>query len=268
MPRYQDLSYRYNSAYRAGVTDRSWQSKKRTRTGKFSQTPVRRSFQSQVKDVLMRKAETKYYDIGVQDNQLYHNLGHGVGLVPPTGVESLPALYNPWLDILKGTDRFNRIGDRISPVGMSLKFFIANKGDRPNTMVRIIVAILPKVVGGIITDYAFNPFQAANQGIMNNHLLLPADKDKGVKFLYDKIHTIGYPGVTSEGSFGLREKTKCVNLWIKRKQSRDIIYDTTSNDIVNKPLAVYAIPYEQYSTLQTANIASITSLMRMYYKDV
>jgi hypothetical protein len=135
-------------------------------------------------------------------------------------------------------------------------------------MVRIIVAILPKVVGGNITTYQYNPFQIANQGIMNNNMLLPADKDKGVKFLYDRIHRIGgqLPGAPS--NFSNKEQTKNIKLWIKRKRSRDIIFDTTSNDIVNKPLAVYAIPYEQFSTLQTDNIASITSLMRMYYKDV
>jgi len=242
----------------------SYKRKRATRRGRFSRRLGRRNFQSRVRKAILRTAETKYYDIGVQDNQLYHNLGHGVGGIPPLGVESLPALFNPWLDIQKGTDRFSRIGDKITPRGMSLKFFLSNKATRPNTMVRLIVAILPKVVGGAITDYAFNPFQLANQGIMNNNMLLPADKDKGVKFLYDKIHKL--PGPYENG--GSKETTKFIKLWIKRKRSRDIIYDTTSSDIVNKPLAVYAIPYEQFSTLQTDNIASITSLMRMYYKDV
>jgi len=241
---------------------------KKTRRGKFSRRVGRRNFQSRVRKAILKTAETKYFDIGVQDNQLYHNLGHGVGMVPPTTVESLPALYNPWLNILQNNTRFGRNGDKITPRGMSLKFFIANKGDRPNTMVRIIVAILPKVVGGAITTYQYNPFQIANQGIMNNNLLLPADKDKGVKFLYDRIHTINPAMTEHQPNTGDKEKTKVVKLWIKRKRSRDIIFDTTSNDIVNKPLAVYAIPYEQYSTLQTANVASITSLMRMYYKDV
>jgi len=152
---------------------------------------------------------------------------------------------------------------------MSLKFFLANKADRPTTMVRIIVAILPKVVGGIITTYAYNPFQIANQGIMNNNMLLPADKDKGVKFLYDRVHRVDASFTAARATGGLnKEPTKLIKLWIKRKQSRDIIFDTTSNDIINKPLAVYAIPYEQFSSLQTDNIGSITSLMRMYYKDV
>jgi len=247
---------------------RKWSYKrKRTRRGRFSRRLGRRNFQSRVRKAILKTAETKYFDIGVQDNQLYHNLGHGVGMVPPTTVESLPALFNPWLEITQGTTRLQRIGDKITPRGMSLKFFLANKADRPNTMIRIIVAILPKVVGGNITTYQYNPFQIANQGIMNNNMLLPADKDKGVKFLYDRIHRLGTQQRNTEGNFG-REMTKNIKLWIKRKRSRDIIFDTTSNDIVNKPLAVYAIPYEQFSTLQTDNIASITSLMRMYYKDV
>lgn len=244
----------------------SYKRKRATRRGKFSRRPGRQNFQSRVRKAILKTAETKYYDIGVQDNQLYHNLGHGVGFVPPTTVESLPALYNPWLNILQNNTRFGRIGDKITPRGMSLKFFWSNKYDRCNTMCRIIVAILPKVVGGIITTYAYNPFQIANSGVMNNNMLLPADKDKGVKFLYDRVHRM--PTGQALQVSGQREVTKNIKLWIKRKRSRDIIFDTTSNDIINKPLAIYAIPYEQFSTLQTDNVASITSLMRMYYKDV
>jgi len=247
----------------------SYKRKRATRRGRSNRRRGPRNFQSRVRKAILKTAETKYFDIGVQDNQLYHNLGHGVGFVPPTTVESLPALYNPWLNIVQNNTRFGRIGDKITPRGMSLKFFYANKIDRPNSMVRIIVAILPKVVGGIITTYQYNPFQIANQGIMNNNMLLPSDKDKGVKFLYDRIHRMPSANqIAQANGVGSREMTKNIKLWIKRKRSRDIIYDTTSNDIINKPLAVYAIPYEQFSTLQTDNIGSITSLMRMYYKDV
>ncbi len=240
---------------------------KKSRRGKFSRRVGRRTFQSRVRKVIMKTAETKYYDIGVQDNQLYHNLGHGVGLVPPTGVESLPALFNPWALIEKGTDRMDRIGDKITPRGMSLKMFLANKADRVNTCIRIIVAILPKTTdGGAITTYAYNPFQIANYGVMNNNILLPADKDKGVKFLYDKVHRMA-PQQFNHFNEG-KEYTKVIKLWIRRKRSRDIVFSTYTQNIVNKPLAVYAIPYEQFGTLQTANVASVTSLMRLYYKDI
>jgi len=224
------------------------------------------NFQSRVKKVLLKTAETKYYDIGVQNVQLYHNCGEFITLFP--GYEtSIVNWFNPWAKILKGTERLNRIGDRITPRGMSLKMMLANKVDRPNTQYRIIVATLPKVIAGVITTARFDPFQKANNGTCDNVLLLPADKDKGVKFLYDKIHILP-SGQRNNGGTYEKERTKTIKLWIKRKRASDIIFDTTSTDIVNKPLAIYVIPYEQYDSLETDNIASITGFMRMYYKDV
>ena len=238
----------------------------RTRRGKYSR--IRRNFAAKVKKVIMKTAETKYYDIGLENAQLYHNLGYG-DLLPPTTITSVPELFDPWSKILKGTNRMNRIGDRITPRGMSLKFWIANKFTRPNTMVRLIVAILPKVVDDIVTNYDnFNPFQITNEGLTNNHLLLPADKDRGVKFLYDRIFRINTTNSANVIGDSQKEPSRIVKLWIRRKRSRDIVYSTGTQQIVNKPLAVFLLPYEQYSTLQTSNTTSFSCAMRMYYKDV
>ncbi len=73
---------------------------------------------------------------------------------------------------------------------------------------------------------------------------------------------------SSVGFASPKELTKIVKLWIKRKNARPIQFNDEDNTIVNKPLAVYAIPYEQFSTLTTDNIASLGGYMRMYYKDV
>lgn len=238
----------------------------RNRSGKYRRMVRRRPFAARVKSVLMRKAETKYFDRAIENQQLYHNTGFGVG-IPPFPVASIPFLFNSWINITQGTARFNRIGDKITPRGMSLKIYLANKIDRPNTMIRLIVAVLPKVVNGAITGSQFDPFQIANTGILGNRMLLPSDKDKGVKFLYDKIHRLGDQHQFYSGS-NEREQTKVVKLWIKRKRAREIVYDTTSSDIINKPIAVYAIPYEQFSTLETDNVASFSCFQRLYYKDV
>lgn len=218
----------------------------------------------------MKTAETKYYDIGIENEQLYHNCGT-LQLLFPGYVRAISQWFNPWSVIQQGTNRLTRIGDKITPRGMSLKMFIANKFDRPNVSYRIIVAILPKVIAGTVTIARFDPFQIANSGFNGNNLLLPSDADKGVKFLYDRIYTPKSQGsVVTAGGYptGGKEITRYVKLWIKRKRSRPIVFDTTSQDIINKPLAVYVIPYEQYSTLNTDNIASVTGFMRMYYKDV
>jgi len=225
------------------------------------------SFQRKVKKVLLKTAETKYYDIGIENEQLYHNCG-SFELLFPAYIIAVDAWFNPWLEILKGISRFNRIGDKIVARGIKINLMLFNKHDRPNTKYRVIVATLPKSVGATVTSSRFDPFQIANSGAMGNNMIKPPDSDKGVRFIYDKIHTITGMQVafTSAGGGGAREMTKMVKLWIKSKSM--ITYDTTDGaNLVNKPLAVYVIPYEQYSTLETDNIASCAGFMRMYYKD-
>jgi len=220
----------------------------------------------------MSTAETKYFDVALENLQLYHNLGcspNPPGVLIPLNVTSVGAWFNPWALIDRGTDRFNRIGEEIMPRGIAIKMYLAAKTDRPNTMFRVIVASLPKLVGTTVTTNVFDPFQIANSGVNGNNMIWPADKDEGVKFLYDKIHTISARGtmLATAAVAGGKELTKMVKLWIKSK-GRKITYATFTQVIVNRPLAVYVIPYEQYSTLTTDNIGSMAGMLRMYYKDV
>jgi len=241
-----------------------------TRRGRFSRRKT--SFKARVKRVLMKSSETKYQDIAFENRQLYHNLGSEPsppGVVIPVNVTSAPDWFNPWVTITQGTARNQRIGDKISPVGMSLKIYLANKADRVNTMYRLIVAILPKSVGTNITTNVFDPFQIATNGVTGNNMLLPPDKDLGVKFLYDRIHRIN-PQSFGVASTGGKEQTKLVKLWIKRKRQSPIVFSgpLIGTQLMNKPLAIYCLPYEQFSTLTTDRVGSWSGYMRMYYKDI
>ena len=219
----------------------------------------------------MKKAETKYFDIAIDNVPLYHNCGEFITLFPGF-TTSIVGWFNPWKNIAKGTDRFNRIGDVITPRGMSLKMMLSNKRDRPNTQYRILICTLPKVVNGVITTARFDFIQQAQITFLDNNMLGRVDTDKGIKTLYDRIITMGTKsvgqGYPEFSSSTCKENVKFIKLWIKRKRSRNIVFDTLSTDIVNKPLAIYIIPYEQYSTLETDNIATVSGNMRMYYKDV
>lgn len=252
---------------------RSFRKSRRSRRGKFSRRRGRRSFSSRVKKVLMKTSETKYHDIAFENRQLYHNLGsepNPPGVVIPVNVTSSPDWINPWVNITQGTARNQRIGDKINPVGMRLKIYLANKFDRVNTMYRLIVAILPKLVGTTVTSNVFDPFQIANAGVTGNNMLLPSDKDLGVKFLYDRIHRISAQSKDVVGAGTGKEVTKIIKLWIKRKRAQSIVFSgpLIGSTIVNKPLAIYCIPYEQYSTLTTDRVGSWSGHMRMYYKDI
>jgi len=221
----------------------------------------------------MKQVETKYFDIAFENRQLYHNLGSEPsppGVVIPVNVTSSSDWFNPWSKIQRGTERSQRIGDKIQPIGMSLKIYLANKDDRPNTMYRLIVAVLPKEYNGAIPTNVFDPFQIANSGINGNNMIWPADSNIGVKFLYDRIHRFAPQGTMKSNGAGDPEKelTKVIKLWIKRKRSNNIVFADYNQSIVNKPLAIYCIPYEQYSTLTTDRVGSWAGVMRMYYKDV
>ncbi len=145
-------------------------------------------FATQVKRVLMKSSETKFVEKGENNVQLYHNVGQST-LVPiaPFTPKSMPSLFNLWADVTPGTGRQERIGDKISPVGMKLQLFLANKADRPNTMIQVIVARLPKTYNAVITSTVFDPFQNTGTG---NRMILQADSDRGVRFLYDRIHLL------------------------------------------------------------------------------
>lgn len=253
--------------FKKGTYNSYFKKKMSRRGGKSSRRGGRASLRATVTSVLMKKAETKYYDIGIENVQLYHNCGT-TQLLFPGFVRSIFEWFNPWQQIGQSTSRSGRIGDKITPRGMKIDLYIANKQDRPNTMIRVIVAILPKVIQGVITIPRFDPFQIANSGVNGNVMVQPADSERGVKFLYDKVHrmTNTQTPFNSAGGGGAKEMTKHLKLWIKRKGG-PIIFDQGGADIIGKPLAVYVIPYEQYSTLNTDNVASCAGHMRMYYKD-
>ena len=93
-------------------------------------------------------------------------------------------------------------------------------------------------------------------------MLQPIDTDSGIKTYYDKvIH------VAKQNSSTTRENKKTVQIWLKRAAGRAIVYDNSSANIVNNPLAMYVIPYDSFGTLITDNIASYAYHCRMYYKD-
>lgn len=223
------------------------------------------SFKARVTKVLMKKAETKRYGFAEENVQLYHNTGPINGAL---AAQTFPTFFNVWADIDKGTAHYNRIGDRITPRGMAVKLWIANKGDRPNVMYRIIIARVPKTIAGVAVTTTFVNFWDDTQlGAVGNKMLLKSDTDRGIKFLYDRVFNLQvgncYNGTTyKEGHMFKR-------FWIKSKKSRDIIYDSTNaNAIVNNPIVMTVIPYDSYGTLTTDNIASCAYQGYIYYKDV
>lgn len=240
---------------------------KKSRRGRSSRRGPR-TFKARVAQVLNQKVETKYFDQGVENVNLYHNIGYSPTL-PTIGTQpgSLSDLFNPWQDIGQGVGRQSRIGDKIHPRGFSLKIWLANKDTRPNVMYRIMVVRCPKTVSNTIVTYNnINPFQPVNQGNVGNSMILPLDKDQGYRALYDRVFNLQL-GSSNSGAT-LREPHKLVKLWIKRKNTKPIIYDqSVGGPIVNNPLLIYVIPYDSWGTPTSDNIASCAYHCRLYFKD-
>lgn len=241
--------------------------KKKSRRGKYARQRTNR-FAARVKKVVMRAAETKTYRIEEENVQLYHNIGYSSTLPPVVTMSALPLLFNCWTYIPKGTGAHARIGNEIYPRGLAVRFWLSCKYDRPNCLFRVIVARAPKTVSNaIVTASSVDPFQGADLGGTGNKLLLNIDRDRGLKPYYDKIVRIP-AGQKNTFVDSAKEQHTYLKLWIKRKRANKIIYDDVQQIIVNNPLLVWVIPYEQYSTLVTDNVASLSYSATLYYKDV
>lgn len=208
----------------------------------------------------MKNVETKYFDTGAENVQLYHNTGLA------GGAHVYPVVFNPWNQIASGTGRQMRVGDIINPRGLLFKGWISNKLDRPNVNYRIVVCVMPRMLNGaVVTAASVDPAPPFDSGACGNYTLLPWDKEKGIKVLYDKVIKITSPWGDATGNTQ-KECSRDFKFFIKRKNARPIKFDTNFN-ILNNPLSIYIIPYDAYGSLTTDNIASCAFMYRMYWKD-
>jgi hypothetical protein len=197
--------------------------------GKIADIAHAYNYEKTVKNVLNRNTQTKYYDIGDENVQVYHNMGRSGGAIlgAPYGD---PTFFNPWSDIPPGTGRANRIGDKIRPLSMSITLWIANKLDRPNIMYRVMVLRMPKSIGAQLTNSSnVDLFQAPQLGANGNRMCLPLDQDRGIKAYYDRTFNLqtGLSGVLSGSITGFpKESHKLIKIHLRRKQSREIVFDS------------------------------------------
>ncbi len=56
-------------------------------------------------------------------------------------------------------------------------------------------------------------------------------------------------------------------IFIKRKRAGKIVFEQ-QNEIVNKPLCVYVLPYEYTPTLRTDIIGYCSVFYKLYFRDV
>jgi hypothetical protein len=245
---------------------RSFRKRRFSRNTRGKRTTLRKT----IKRVLWKNTETKYYDVSDENVQLYHNAGRSGGAALGS-IYSDSTFFNPWSDIPAGTGRANRIGDKIRPINMSIRLWLANKLDRPNVMYRIIICKVPKTVNNtVVNSNNIYPFQLSQLGACGNTMLLPLDSDRGFKAYYDKtfnVNTGNSSAIVSGAAVG-KQSHKKISITLSRKSQSLVTYDTATQNITNNPLLMYILPYDSYGTLVTDNIASCAYSMRMRYKDM
>lgn len=239
---------------------------RRNRRTKYGRRTGRRTFQSRVKSVLMKNAESKFLQGGRENVNLYHDVGAASG--PTTTQQSV--IFNPWSGITSGTGPSNRVGEKITPTMMVARLWLANKLDRPNLLYRVIVARMPRMVGGVISAGGnVDLFRVDDVGFNGNTLCGMIDNEKGIRAYYDRVISVerNFAGWGVAQAINCKECHKFLKLKIKRKRKTPILFEPGGN-ITNNPVAIYVIPYDSYGTLQTDNIASCAITYRLYFKDI
>lgn len=228
--------------------------KKITRKVQKKKYSAHKNLVSLIKKVSLKQSETKYSHISVENTNINHNAGYIItGLLNTTqGIT----------DQGTGTS-FNaaRIGDEVIARGISLKFWIANKLDRPNVMYRIFVF-----------KYQANSIPVSSslfKGAVSNRIMDDLDKEV-ITVVYQKIFNLqvgfsAYPTGTAGDQDG-REAHKYLQMWIPLKDKR-IHYPDGGAVPKFFNYGFFIVPYDSYGTLITDNIASFAYEHKFYFKD-
>lgn len=57
-------------------------------------------------------------------------------------------------------------------------------------------------------------------------------------------------------------------IWIKSKRGKKIAWDQATGLIVNRPVGVWVIPYDNYGSLRTDVLGYVTFTGKMFFKDI
>jgi hypothetical protein len=86
---------------------------------------------------------------------------------------------------------------------------------------------MPKSIADTVTTYNnVYPFQLSQVGATGNALILPFDTDRVIKAYYDRVYSFPQVNVTQGG----KEVHKLVRLNLRRKESREITFDSLTQN--------------------------------------
>lgn len=214
----------------------------------------RKSLVRLIKKVSLRQSETKHTHQIIENVQMYHN-------VPMVLTSSLLFTDQGMGDTQTGSQAFAmRIGDEVVARGISLKFWIANKLDRPDVIYKIIVF---KYRANTTLANA-DPY--VTQGT-HNYLIrdLNTEKFQIVKVKNVRISTSAQR-ITAADTFYGAEGHKAISMWIPLGNQK-VKYEDGGNVPLMKDYGVSIVAYDSYGTLTSDNIGSLALNRKFYFKD-
>lgn len=209
---------------------------------------------NKMKTIALKQCETKVASDTAENLQLTHNGTYyrnnffftSQGTADPQGLDSAPRV---------------RIGDEIIARGIKFKWWLSNKGDRPNVMYHIYVFYYNTLE--VPTNSTFWRGTDGVGGTMNRMLDNPnPDRVKVLKKLIVNSKS-QYQGVAPN----LKEHSQLRELYISLNNKK-IVYRRDSSGVPKTwDLGFAVVPYDAFGTLTTDNIASFAWSSTFYFKD-
>lgn len=232
-------------------------------TRKIGKKPVRKMVASAkhqslvklIKSVSLKNAETKYTHFTGENVNMNHNGGN----IQTSLLSTLQGIADT------GTgSSFNqcRLGDEVIARGISLKFWISNKSDRPNLTYRLIVF---KYQSQSIPSSA-----SLYKGAIGNRIMDDIDKEF-ITPVYQTIFKIrmGFSATPSNlvnGDQDGKEASVYKQIWIPLKNKRIHYADGGSlPKFIN--YGYHLVPYDSWGTLSSDSVASYAYQIKFYFKD-
>lgn len=206
-----------------------------------------------IKNVSLKAAETKNTVWLYENLNLFHNsplIGNGYLATSQSVSENNNSTYNI----------ATRIGDQVIARGVSFKFWIANKLDRPNVMYKIVFFKYNSNYSPVASDPYYQQGSA-------NYMIRDLDTEKFKILKVKKINLqTSAQRITGADNFEGAEGHRALNVWLPMKNQK-ITYENGSQTPKYMNLGFSIVAYDSFGTLTTDNIGSFSYSMKFYFKD-
>lgn len=239
------------------VFNRKYKSYKKVARKPPPKKKANQSLTALVKRVSLNQAETLRSTKSLENIQLYHNQTYYItNLLHTTQGDT-----NPGGAQVFGT----RQGQEVIAKGLSLKFWLSNKNDRPNCMYKIIVFKYP-TRGTLIVGDALLWQGTDGQGAQMNRMIDSIATNRVHILAQRIIHPDREAEFVGVGGFG-KEKSHLREIYIPLKDKKLRYIDPNSFFPQDHDIGFAVVAYDSFGTLTSDNIASYAYVSRFTYKD-